>query len=187
MSKIPRGISFPSAQLGKSWSNACSAAVPYSRPLRYRRPRNSFALVSTEKPDCPLARTAGSIRRFVQTAAGNPASTPSDIFPHLATPQADVSIPRLDRVAVDRNSLSGSFLSRLSWSLTGEHRIGVAGGLQIKRVDQGAFELAIGINLFFRPPPGRRTRPTAGSSGSCSISWTPRSIVLRETPSSSEM
>ena len=39
---MPCGISMPSAQLRKSWSNACGARLHHVRPWRNSRPRNTL-------------------------------------------------------------------------------------------------------------------------------------------------
>jgi hypothetical protein len=42
------------------------------------------------------------------------------------------------------------------------------------------FDRGVGQDFFFRPAPGRRTCPAAGSWGSASSSASPRSMVRRE-------
>ena len=43
--------------------------------------------------------------------------------------------------------------------------VGVAGGAAFQNRFQVRLELRLGLDSFFRPPPGRLTRPAAGSSG----------------------
>jgi hypothetical protein len=52
-SKMPCGITTPSAQDGKSWSNAWKGRLLRMRPLRYSFPRCSLALVSMENQGFP--------------------------------------------------------------------------------------------------------------------------------------
>ena len=49
------------------------------------------------------------------------------------------------------------------WVPKGASRFHFTGGARFEDCDQVFFELGVGGDFFFRPPPGRRTRPAAGS------------------------
>ncbi len=60
--------------------------------------------------------------------------------------------------------------------------VGVSGSANLQNRFQILFEFRLGLDLFFRPAPGRRTRPAAGSVGNWSSSSAPRSMVRAEHP-----
>jgi len=94
--------------------------------------------------------------------------------------------PITHHVRTDRRPHLGDLLGNLGRRELGPHAlflVGIAGGADLQHGLQIPFELRLGRDFFFRPPPTRRTRPAAGSSGSWSSSIAPRSIVRVEHPS----
>ena len=98
--------------------------------------------------------------------------------------------PVLDDRRTDRRSSFGRHIGNLSRREVRPpyvRRVGIARNTNFQNRFQVLFERRIGLDLFFRPPPGRRTRPAARSSGNWSSSCAPRSMVRTEHPRTAAM
>ena len=114
--------------------------------------------------------------------------TAGNNFSDLPQPQPLVVHPLPNRFMANRRSHRVKSFRKSSRRKVGEHNrlvIRVAGGSRLEQRFQIQFDIGAGRNLFFRPAPGRLTRPIAGSFASSSNSARPRSMVLREQSSTS--
>ena len=101
----------------------------------------------------------------------------------LNLPQAKILFiyPLSNDIIACWRSQAGKLLLQPRWRQVREHDfcgVRVSGSSRLKKRFQILFRVGIGSELFFRPAPGRLTRPPAGSLGSVSSSFSPRLMVL---------
>ncbi len=90
-----------------------------------------------------------------------------DVFANLASTDSRVVEPLSDRVSAHGGSHLRQTLRQILRGQVGVNDvlfIGVSSGTELDAFNQVGFFRRFGIDLFFRPAPGRRTRPAAGSS-----------------------
>lgn len=92
----------------------------------------------------------------------------SKIFANLPTANPRVIKPPRNRVSSNRSAHLIETFRQASRGQVGKHEIffvWIARRSYFQTANQVFFFARIGCDLFFRPAPGRRTRPAAGSSG----------------------
>ena len=93
--------------------------------------------------------------------------TSGKTFSNLAEANSRVIEPVRDRIASNRRAHFSESVSKALGRQIGVDDVlfvRISGGAHLETIDQVAFFLRFGIDLFFRPAPSRRTRPAAGSS-----------------------
>ncbi len=92
---------------------------------------------------------------------------PRDVFANLPSTDSRVLEPLSDRIFAHGGSHLRQTLRQILRRQAGVNDVlfvGVSGSTELDARDQVGFFRRFGIDLFFRPAPGRRTRPAAGSS-----------------------
>ena len=109
--------------------------------------------------------------------------TASQVFAYLPQSQAFIFHPLANGIVTYGSSQRVQFLREDGGREVGEDNGFVVGVARCPRVEQRV-QIPLGwrvcSDLFFRPAPGRRTRPSAGSFGKSSSSAMPRSMVRVE-------
>ena len=108
----------------------------------------------------PLADAAKLCIAISMFSTGN-------VLPDLSIPYSGVTKPSGDGVVSNRRPHIGESPRQIAGRQIGKKDIffvWVACRPDFKASDQVFFFRGLGVDLFFRPAPGRRTRPAAGSS-----------------------